>query len=150
MDKKIIIYVLIVLIIIFGIYYFVRPSGTQMYNYPSQNPASETQTSQPATSTINSNINTTTQTQTVSAKTYDISIINFSFHPGTLDINKGDTVVWTNNDSVPHQIKGDTLNNLGSTPLGNGQTYSYTFNGTGIFNYNCAIHPSMVGAINVK
>ena len=74
-------------------------------------------------------------------------IQNFSFVPGALKVKVGDTVTWTNNDSVPHQIKSDTFN---STALSKGQTFSYTFQAAGTFDYSCAIHPMMKGQIIVK
>ncbi len=76
-----------------------------------------------------------------------ISIKNFSFDPAVLNINKGATVIWTNNDPVPHQIKSATFN---SDILSNSQTFSFTFNDVGSFDYSCAIHPSMTGQIIVK
>jgi plastocyanin len=80
-------------------------------------------------------------------QTYNINIQNFSFNPGTLTINKGDTVIWTNNDSAPHQIKSATFN---SNTLSNGGTFSFTFTDAGTYNYSCAIHPSMTGSIIVQ
>ena len=82
-----------------------------------------------------------------SAKTYTISIANFAFSPASISINAGDTITWTNHDSVPHQIAG---NSFGSSPLSNGQSYSFKFNSAGTYNYHCAIHPSMTGIITVK
>lgn len=114
-----------------------------------QQPAPTNSTSTVTTTTSTTTI-TNTFTQTATAKTYNVSITNFSFSPSTLTINKGDTVVWTNNDSVPHQVKGDTLSALSAPVMSNGQTYSFTFNNTGTFGYHCAIHPSMTGTIIVK
>jgi plastocyanin len=76
-----------------------------------------------------------------------INIQNFAFNPASLTISKGTTVTWTNNDSAPHQIKSTTFN---SSPLSQGQTFSFTFNDVGTFNYSCAIHPSMLGKIIVQ
>ena len=76
-----------------------------------------------------------------------VSIQNFAFNPSSLPVKKGATVTWTNNDSVPHQIKSTTFN---SNLLSNGQTYSFTFNDVGTFDYSCAVHPSMVGKIIVS
>jgi plastocyanin len=76
-----------------------------------------------------------------------ISIQNFAFDPADLTISKGTAVTWTNNDSAPHQIKSTTFN---SSSLGKGQTFSFTFNDAGTFDYSCAIHPSMLGKIVVK
>lgn len=77
----------------------------------------------------------------------NIVIKDFSFNPATLNVNKGDTVVWTNEDSVVHRISG---NSFQSNDLGNGQSYSFTFNSVGTFDYICSIHPSMKGTIIVK
>jgi plastocyanin len=76
-----------------------------------------------------------------------INIQNFAFNPGTLMVTKGTTVTWTNNDSAPHQIKSATFN---SSQLSKGQTFSFTFNDAGTFDYSCAIHPSMLGKIIVQ
>ncbi|MFA5188715.1 MAG: cupredoxin family copper-binding protein [Patescibacteria group bacterium] len=79
-------------------------------------------------------------------KTSAIQIINFSFNPATLSIKVGDTVKWTNNEAVPHQIAGS---GFGSSTLYNGETYSNTFSQAGIYDYYCSIHPSMTGEIIV-
>jgi plastocyanin len=76
-----------------------------------------------------------------------ITISGFAFNPATLTVKKGTTVTWTNNDSVPHQIKSDSFN---SDLLSKGQSYSMTFNDAGIFNYSCTIHPSMTGQLIVQ
>lgn len=76
-----------------------------------------------------------------------INIQNFAFSPATLTVKKDTTVIWTNNDSAPHQIKSVTFN---SNQLNKGQTFSFTFNDAGIFDYSCAIHPSMLGKIIVE
>jgi len=43
------------------------------------------------------------------AQTYSVAIRNYSFSPASLTIRPGDTIVWTNNDTVAplsHQILG--------------------------------------------
>jgi len=67
-----------------------------------------------------------------------------------LTIKEGDTVVWTNMDSMSHTIKSDSGSELSSNSLSNGQTYSHTFNSVGTFNYHCSIHPSMKAKIIVQ
>jgi plastocyanin len=88
--------------------------------------------------------------ETEQAKKYGVSIVNFSFSPVTLNINKGDTVVWTNNDSAPHTVTGNDSKALSSATLSIGQSYSFTFTESGAFDYHCAIHPTMRGSIIVK
>ena len=84
---------------------------------------------------------------TVKASNKTISIKNFVFSPATITIAKGTIVTWVNNDSAPHQIKSDSFE---SAILNQGQSFSFTFNQTGSFNYICSIHPSMSGNITVQ
>lgn len=88
-----------------------------------------------------------TPTEMLKTGSTAITIQNFSFNPDTLTVKTGDTVTWTNNDSVNHQIKSDTFN---SVPLNTNQTFSFTFTNAGTYNYSCAIHPSMTGKIIVE
>lgn len=88
---------------------------------------------------------TTIQTPAVAGNA--VNIQNFAFSPATLTVKKGAAVTWTNNDSAPHQIKSATFN---SSSLSKGQTFSFTFNDAGTFDYSCAIHPSMLGKIIVE
>ncbi len=76
-----------------------------------------------------------------------VNVQNFAFSPATLTVKKGTTVTWTNNNSAQHQIKSATFN---SSQLGKGQSFSFTFNDGGTFDYSCAIHPSMLGKIIVE
>lgn len=76
-----------------------------------------------------------------------INIENFSFSPNTLTVKKGMAVTWTNNDSAPHTIKSAAFN---SEVLNKGQSFSFTFNEAGTFNYYCSLHPAMTGEIIVE
>ncbi|HEV8601382.1 MAG TPA: cupredoxin family copper-binding protein [Patescibacteria group bacterium] len=81
--------------------------------------------------------------------THTVSIENFAFSDASITIKKGDIVIWTNNDSAPHTVTGDS-GGPGSSNLSANQTYSFTFNTIGTFNYHCAIHPSMKGVVIVS
>jgi len=76
-----------------------------------------------------------------------VLIKGFAFNPAVLNVKVGDTVTWTNNDSVAHTISG---NDFKSNNLASGQSYSFTFTSAGTFDYICSIHPYMKGAIVVK
>lgn len=76
-----------------------------------------------------------------------INIENFSFNPNTITVKRGAAITWTNNDSAPHAIKSATFN---SEVLNKGQSFSFTFNQAGTFNYSCSIHPVMTGQIIVE
>lgn len=138
MNNKIIGSIVIV-VLIAGAIYFINKPGTQQTTSNQNNPT-PTNTNTQNQPTDNTQANT-------APKTVNISIKNFSFNPATLNIKKGDTVVWVNNDSVPHQIAGGSFQ---GNPMSNGQSFSFTFTSTGTFDYRCQIHPSMTGKIVVE
>jgi plastocyanin len=82
-------------------------------------------------------------------QTYNVNISNYSFNPEKMTINAGDTVVWTNNDSVVHPIVSGS-SELQSGQLAQGKTYSHTFSTPGTYNYHCSIHLTMTGTITVQ
>ena len=73
-----------------------------------------------------------------------------AFGVNPLVVPKGTTVIWTNNDSVPHTVTADD-GSFDSGSLSTGQTFSHTFDDAGTFTYFCEIHgkPSMNGAVQV-
>lgn len=101
------------------------------------------QSQQPAVPTVPQN-NTSNQ------KVFSVDIKDFAFNPASLEINVGDTVTWTNNDSAPHNVVSVSRKELSSAILSKGQTFSHTFTATGTFEYLCTIHPNMKAAIIVK
>jgi plastocyanin len=83
------------------------------------------------------------------AATISISIKSTGFSPKTVTINQSDTVKWTNNDKVNHQLVAN--NGVFASPiLKPGQTYSFTFNTAGTVNYHDALHPTLTGKITIK
>jgi plastocyanin len=85
-----------------------------------------------------------------------ITIKNYAFSPAYIIVSKGTTVTWTNLDTTQHQVINDPGSKSGlgqifkSSPLGTGQSYSFTFTSTGIFDFHCNIHPAMAGKITVR
>lgn len=78
----------------------------------------------------------------------NVAISNFSFRPSLITVKKGTTVVWTNNDGVPHTVSADT-NLFGSDLLSTDQNFKFTFNTVGSFPYHCQPHRSMVATVEV-
>lgn len=91
--------------------------------------------------------NTTNTTSTQSVSTNTVKIVEFAFTPEVIKISKGTTVTWTNNGNLIHRIASNSFN---SNNLSSGDTYSFTFNETGTFDYHCAIHTSMRGQVIVE
>jgi plastocyanin len=77
-----------------------------------------------------------------------VSIHDFTFDPGTITIQPGTTVTWTNNDSATHTATADD-GSFDSGNLATGQSFSMTFDTPGTYTYHCAIHPNMTATIVV-
>lgn len=75
-----------------------------------------------------------------------VSISGFAYEPGTVTVNVGDTVTWTNNDQVGHTATGSGFD---TGTISGGSSASVTFDTAGTFDYICGIHPSMKGKITV-
>lgn len=87
--------------------------------------------------------------------TNEIWLQNIAFSPNTLTISAGTTVKWTNKDGITHTVTSglpgapDAIFDSGN--LGNGSTFSYTFNTKGTFKYYCKIHGAMMtGSVTVQ
>jgi len=102
-------------------------------------------TSNPAPASVNTNTPTSAPVSQ-NPLTYTINIQNNAFNPSSVQIAVGGTVKWVNMDSVKHEPKGRVFD---SGPLGQNGTFEYTFKSAGTYNYQCAIHPSMLGTIKV-
>ncbi len=81
----------------------------------------------------------------------NVDIKDFSFQPAELKVKVGDTVVWTQHDSVKHNVEiisgPETFK---SELLDAGQTFSYTFTKPGEYSYKCTPHPKMRGKVIVE
>ena len=78
-----------------------------------------------------------------------VSIQNFSFGPGIIDVSVGTTVTWTNNDSVTHTVTAAD-GSFDSSTLAPGQRFSTSFTTPGTYIYHCSIHPFMTGQVVVQ
>jgi plastocyanin len=80
---------------------------------------------------------------------WNVEIQNFVFTPRELEIDVGDTVIWTQRDLEGHTTTSDT--GVWSSPLlFINQTFSHTFDEPGTFPYHCVPHPDMRGTIIVQ
>jgi photosystem II stability/assembly factor-like uncharacterized protein len=86
---------------------------------------------------------------TSQATLHDVAIMDFAFDPADLTVNPGDTVRWTNYDSVPHTSTSDS-GIWDSGALNNGDSYSRAFPDLGNFPYHCTIHPTMTASVTVE
>ena len=82
------------------------------------------------------------------AKTWTVLIRGFKFVPERLEVEAGDTVIWKNEDIVPHTATAKKL--FDSKKLDQGQSWSYVAKQKGSHSYICLYHPTMTGELVVK
>ena len=80
-----------------------------------------------------------------------VSITDRGIRPPTLQVKKGDSVVWTNEDKVPHRLVLSTQNPPaelegfgGDEPINAGESYSFLFEVAGTFTYHDPEHPDVI------
>lgn len=74
-----------------------------------------------------------------------VTILDSSYDPADLTVSVGTTVVWTMNANLPHTVTADD-GSFDSGTLGDGESFSYTFEEAGEFPYYCAFHGGPLGA----
>jgi plastocyanin len=86
---------------------------------------------------------------TVLAADKGVAIRDFAFGPRTVTIRVGDSVTWTNRDSIGHSAtaRGGTFD-TGVIPGGRSRSVRFTVAGT--YRYICTPHPSMTGTVIVR
>lgn len=129
---------LIVLIILLGVFLAIGCTG-------SKQPANQTGT--PVVTPVNTPVAPAGTPQPIDkGKIVDVTIQNYSFNPPSVEVSAGDTVRWTNKDTVEHTVNGQSF---GSGPIPKEQNYEFLFTTPGVYNYDCSIHPNMKGTVTV-
>jgi plastocyanin len=80
---------------------------------------------------------------------------NKCFIPSSVSIMKGDTVVWSNDDSAAHTVTSGSPADgpsgmFDSSLLIGGKSFEHTFDSSGSVDYFCMVHPWMTGSIQVS
>jgi plastocyanin len=78
-----------------------------------------------------------------------VQIDNFAFSPPSPTIKAGTTVTWRNEDDIPHTVASSTRV-FKSKALDTDDSYSFTFNEPGSYQYFCSLHPHMTAKIVVE
>ncbi|HEY1289573.1 MAG TPA: cupredoxin family copper-binding protein [Burkholderiales bacterium] len=82
-------------------------------------------------------------------KTHAVRIENFKFVPERLEVAKGDTIVWTNMDILPHSVTAEQAK-IESGVLQTGKSFKLVARKPGEIDYICRLHPVMKGVVVVK
>ncbi len=81
---------------------------------------------------------------------------NVGFYiPLNLEVTKGTTVIWLNDDVLGHTIQsqdseGNVIGLFNSDVLETGDRFANKFEEEGVYNYFCTLHPWRVGVITVR
>jgi plastocyanin len=79
-----------------------------------------------------------------------VSIGEFLFGPEKIEVQRGQTIAWTNTDDSPHQVTVQGQTTLRTPVILKGQSTALTFNNIGSYDYICGLHTGMKGKIEVK
>jgi plastocyanin len=71
------------------------------------------------------------------------------FAPPELEVQRGDTITWRNDDIVPHtSASRESTWNSGNIAVDS--SFSVALQRPGTFEYDCSYHPGMTGRIVVR
>lgn len=81
-----------------------------------------------------------------------------AYSPLNIEVSVGTEVTWTNDDEIVHTVTSGKSDGRVGTPddlfdsgnLDAGDTFSYTFDKPGTYDYYCIPHPWMKGTVTVK
>ena len=84
---------------------------------------------------------------TLAQSTHEVAIDDDRFSPATIEIEVGETVVWTNRGREVHTTTSDGAWDSGD--IRPGAEFSFTFTRAGTYDYVCQYHPEMRGRVVV-
>lgn len=79
----------------------------------------------------------------------NLMIKNFKFIPDPITISVGDSITWTNEDPVGHNVQAKDKSFKSPLFFSDGGV-TIDFNTAGEFPYFCGAHPEMVGTVIVE
>jgi plastocyanin len=91
----------------------------------------------------------TADTADATGTTLAARVVDFSFEPARLEVQRGTTVTWSNQGQVIHTVTANDRS-FDSGLINSGAKASLTFSRPGTYEYHCAPHPFMRGVIVVR
>jgi hypothetical protein len=82
--------------------------------------------------------------------TYNIDWVMAVGGNATITIQMGDEIVWTNSESIQHNVVSNDANapaGFGSATMAQSETYAFTFNSPVQFMYECSFHQQTMNGI---
>lgn len=83
------------------------------------------------------------------ARPVQIEMRNLRFDPERVRVQAGQTIRWTNDESIQHNVVAQEGADFKSDLLDEDQTFQVTPEDAGTIRYRCTLHPGMTGTIVV-
>jgi plastocyanin len=80
---------------------------------------------------------------------HTVTIEGNAFRPDDLTVDRGDTVVWVNRDFYPHTAT-ESEGRFDSGTIPANESWAYTAEAAGDFQYRCTLHPTMKATLHVR
>src|ERR1051326_610970 len=110
----------------------------------------------------NGMVNSTAETK-ISTNIKNVSIVpdaavleDKAYQPNPIEINVGETIIWTNNDLTIHTVtEGNPSTNVPTNGFDSGllspdETFKHVFDKAGTIQYHCILHPTMIGSVIIS
>jgi plastocyanin len=91
----------------------------------------------------------TPEPKAIASASGSVTIADFSFTPGTITVDQGDMVTWTNSGPSGHSATS-TSGAFDTGVLDKGASASHTFDQAGTYSYVCTPPPFMHGTVVVR
>ncbi len=108
------------------------------------------QAAPPLAATPSASPNASPGASPVAVESTAVHIKGFLFKPDTVEITKGGSITWVNDDIVQHTATGLDREVLQTGAIKQGQSKTVNFNDAGTIEYFCEFHSGMKGTIVVK
>jgi plastocyanin len=85
----------------------------------------------------------------------EVSMKGLAFEPADITVKVGDTITWTNDEAVGHDVTkeggpGPEFSSGDPGAMQEGDTFEQTFEQPGTIEYVCTVHSNMTGTVNVE
>lgn len=150
MNRSIVVIIVVIILVLGGgAYLVVNNMNKETDTATPVNTAQEAAESSATNQSTTSQTAETDQTSEQTSQNKSVTIKNFAFSPNAITIKKGTTVTWTNEDGPEHNAFSEQEGGPKGGLLKKGESYSFTFEKSGTFNYICTPHPHMKGTVTV-
>ena len=85
-------------------------------------------------------------------RTHEVAIVGMKFVPAELSVSVGDTIVWKNQDVLPHTVTSGIPSPVAfdSKEIASQREWRMTVSAPGEYAYTCTYHPPMQAKLVVR